>query len=52
MGGVAYGVTRLFGTNNALGPIVVLVLLLAGLAYAFSRRFRSPAPPTIAGAEA
>jgi inorganic phosphate transporter, PiT family len=52
MGGIAYGVTRIFGANNAAGPIVVLVLLLGAIGFAFSRRFRQPAGPITAGAEA
>jgi inorganic phosphate transporter, PiT family len=53
MGGAAYGITRLFGANNAAGPIVVLVLLLAAVGIGFARRFRRPAgPQMVAGAEA
>src|SRR3954467_1053996 len=51
MGGIAYGVTRIFGENNALGPIVVLVLLLSAIGFAFAQRFRQAAP-VAAGAEA
>ena len=52
MGGVAYGVTRIFGANNALGPIVVLVLLITAIGFGFARRFRQPGRPVVAGAEA
>jgi phosphate/sulfate permease len=54
MGGLAYGITRIFGANNALGPIVVLALLLAALGLALSRRLRrpTPTPRAVAGAEA
>jgi PiT family inorganic phosphate transporter len=52
MGGIAYGVTRLFGENNAAGPIVVLALLLGAIGFVFAQRFRNPAGPTVAGAEA
>src|SRR6478672_3828727 len=53
MGGAAYGITRLFGANSALGPIVVLVLLLGSLGLGFARRFRrAPTPQVVAGAEA
>jgi len=52
MGGVAYGITRIFGANNAVGPIVVLILFGAILALVLARRFRNRPPVTIAGAEA
>jgi inorganic phosphate transporter, PiT family len=54
MGGIAYGITRIFGVNSAAGPIVVLVLLLTGIGFVFARRFRQPPPPSpvVAGAEA
>jgi PiT family inorganic phosphate transporter len=53
MGGLAYGITRLFGANSAAGPIVVLVLLLTAIGLAFARRLRQPPPsPVVAGAEA
>jgi inorganic phosphate transporter, PiT family len=51
MGGITYGITRIFGANNAAGPIVVLVILGAILAFALARRFR-PQPVVAAGAEA
>jgi PiT family inorganic phosphate transporter len=51
MGGIAYGTTRIFGANNATGPIVVLVLLGAVLAVVMARRFRRP-PFVAAGADA
>src|SRR5690349_24597674 len=44
MGGIAYGITRIFGENNAAGPIVVLVLLLTGVGAMFARRLRRPHP--------
>jgi PiT family inorganic phosphate transporter len=54
MGGLVYAITSIFGVNSAAGPIVVVVLFLAGLGYALSRRLRRP--PTairgVAGAEA
>ena len=37
VGGVTYGVTRLFGTGPA-GPVVVTVALLAALVWALARR--------------
>jgi PiT family inorganic phosphate transporter len=53
MGGLAYAVTQLFGENSAMGPIIVLALLAAGVGFGFARRFRQPpAPRVVAGAEA
>jgi PiT family inorganic phosphate transporter len=55
MGGIAYAITRIFGANNAAGPIVVLVLLSATLGIGFARRLREQqAPPPVMprGAEA
>src|SRR3954452_20097755 len=50
IGAAAYAVTRLFGTGAA-GPIVVLVLILAGTILLFSRRARE-AGSTVAPVEA
>jgi PiT family inorganic phosphate transporter len=44
IGGATYAVTRLFGTG-AVGPIVVLVLTIAGTTVLFSRRARHRAAP-------
>ena len=52
MGGLAYGITRIFGSNNAAGPIVVLALFLTGLGVMVARRLRRPEPHVVAGAEA
>jgi PiT family inorganic phosphate transporter len=52
MGGIAYGVARIFGENNALGPIVVLILFFIALGFAMARRFRPPTAAAAAGAEA
>jgi inorganic phosphate transporter, PiT family len=52
MGGLAYAVTRIFGANNAAGPLVVLALLLSAIALAFVRRGRRATPRVVAGAEA
>jgi PiT family inorganic phosphate transporter len=52
MGGLAYAVTRIFGANNAAGPLVVLALLLGAVAFAFVRRGRRATPPVVASAEA
>src|SRR4051794_2189255 len=52
MGGLAYGITRIFGANNAAGPIIVIVLFVTGLALIASRRFRGTPAPVVAGAEA
>jgi PiT family inorganic phosphate transporter len=47
LGALVYGVTTLFG-NGVAGPIVVTIVLLAGLAAAFARRVQhaQPAPTT------
>jgi PiT family inorganic phosphate transporter len=52
MGGVAYGITRIFGANNAIGPIVVLVLLGTLLTLIMARRIRNRARVSVAGAGA
>jgi PiT family inorganic phosphate transporter len=51
MGGITYGITRIFGKNTALGPIVVLVLLFGLLGVILARRLRRT-PVVIGGAEA
>jgi PiT family inorganic phosphate transporter len=43
VGGITYAFSRLFG-SGAVGPVVICVLLLAALAFAFSRRLQQPAP--------
>ena len=43
LGGLAYGVTRIFG-DGAVGPVVVALAGLALAGYAFSRRLRRPVP--------
>jgi inorganic phosphate transporter, PiT family len=45
IGGVAYGVTRLFGTG-ALGPVVVSILCLGLIAAVFGRRVQRGSPLT------
>ena len=47
LGALVYGVTTLFG-NGVAGPIVVTIVLLAGLAATFGRRLQhaQPAPST------
>jgi PiT family inorganic phosphate transporter len=55
MGGLAYAITRIFGANNAAGPIIVLALFLVAVAVIGARRFRRPeARPSavVAGSEA
>jgi PiT family inorganic phosphate transporter len=55
MGGLAYGITRIFGANNAAGPIVVLALLVTAIGIGFVRRLRQQPPPSAVvarGAEA
>jgi inorganic phosphate transporter, PiT family len=44
IGGTVYGVTAIFGSDSAVGPIVVSVLVVAAVAAAFARRIqRGPA---------
>jgi len=50
IGGAVYGVTSLFGSDTAVGPIVILALVLAAIAATFTRRARRSS--TIAVAEA
>jgi PiT family inorganic phosphate transporter len=50
MGALAYGITRIFGANNAIGPIVVLIAFLSVIGLIMLRRYR--APGTIAAVEA
>lgn len=50
MGAVAYGVTRIFGANNALGPIVVLSGFLALVGFVFVQRVRGTGMLAGAGA--
>ena len=40
VGGAVYGFTRIFGSDSAIGPLVVAVLILAGMVYAFAMRLR------------
>jgi PiT family inorganic phosphate transporter len=42
-GALVYGVTRLFGTG-AVGPIIVLTVIMAMGAFAFARRARAQQP--------
>ena len=49
MGALAYGITRIFGANNAIGPIVVLIAFLSVIGLIMLRRYR--APGTIAAVE-
>jgi PiT family inorganic phosphate transporter len=41
VGGVTYGVVRIFG-NGSVGPVVVVVAMVAGLLTIFARRLRRP----------
>src|SRR4051794_15584439 len=51
MGAIAYGITRIFGKNTALGPIVVLGMLFALLGFMLVQRMRRPTI-AVAGGEA
>jgi PiT family inorganic phosphate transporter len=48
IGGLVYGVTRIFGTGAA-GPLVVTVLILATVALGFGRRLQQGSPITAEG---
>jgi PiT family inorganic phosphate transporter len=48
IGGLTYGVTRIFGTGAA-GPIVVSAALLAVIGWTFARRVRQGSPLTAEG---
>src|SRR4051794_17151098 len=50
MGGIAYGITRIFGRNNAVGPIVVLILFLGLIGLLMAQRLRRPEPVVVAEA--
>jgi inorganic phosphate transporter, PiT family len=49
MGGIAYGITRIFGKNNALGPIVVVIGFTALIAFVMLNRYRAQRRPPRAG---
>jgi len=48
IGGITYGVTRIFGTG-ALGPIVVSILAIGLIAAIFGQRLRTAPPPPVPG---
>jgi PiT family inorganic phosphate transporter len=48
MGGVTYGVTRLFG-DGVVGPMIVTIALLVALAWIFGRRLVAGRPLTAEG---
>jgi PiT family inorganic phosphate transporter len=48
IGALIYGVTRLFGANSTVGPVVVAALILIGTALVFGRRVRRGSPITAA----
>jgi PiT family inorganic phosphate transporter len=47
-GGAVWGIARIFGTG-ALGPLLVSVLLMAGLLAFFGRRIQQGSPLTATG---
>ncbi|MDQ3934263.1 MAG: inorganic phosphate transporter [Actinomycetota bacterium] len=49
VGAAVYGVTRIFGDDSAIGPVLISAAILVGMAWAFARRARRSA---LAGAEA
>ena len=48
IGGVMYAVTRAFGADSVVGPVVVSVLILTAVAVAFARRVRRGPAITLA----
>jgi PiT family inorganic phosphate transporter len=50
IGGIAYGVTRIFGTG-AVGPVVVSAACLVGILALFARRFQQGSPITATGTQ-
>lgn len=48
IGGLAYGITRIFGTG-ALGPVIVSVLVIGLIGATFGRRARAVAPAPLPG---
>jgi len=47
-GGLVFGLSRIFGADTAVGPIVISVLIIAVVAMAFSRRVQRGSPITAA----
>jgi PiT family inorganic phosphate transporter len=52
MGALAYAVARVFGANNAAGPIVVLAVVAGVLGLAFGKRVRGTPANVVVRAEA
>jgi PiT family inorganic phosphate transporter len=50
VGAAVYGVTRIFGTDSAVGPVLISAGILGGMAWTFARRLRRGSP--ISAAEA
>jgi inorganic phosphate transporter, PiT family len=50
IGGIVYGVTRIFGTGAA-GPVVVFTALAVGVLFLFARRVQQGSPITATGAQ-
>ena len=50
IGAAVYGITRLFGANSDVGPLVVAALILIGTGLVFGRRLRRGSPLTAAEA--
>jgi PiT family inorganic phosphate transporter len=50
IGALIYGFTRIFGTDSAVGPVIVAAGIAVGMAYAFGRRLRRGSAITAAQA--
>jgi inorganic phosphate transporter, PiT family len=46
MGGTVYAVTRIFGSDSAVGPVVISLVLVAAVGVATARRLQRGSPIT------
>ena len=50
VGGAVYGITRIFGAESAVGPVLIAAAILIGMAWIFARRLRRGSPLSAAEA--
>jgi PiT family inorganic phosphate transporter len=50
VGAFVYGFTRIFGTDSAVGPVLISTAILVGMTWTFARRLRRGSPITAAEA--